>query len=107
MLNKVKLTRKTSIAIDKLHNIVTQMEYFYKNTPQWQEFVRDASYIEEHILDLSTDKKVDHAKFAKKFKQLFFKENRELKEVVAELEEKVKVEELENDREITESKEHE
>ena len=100
MKNNPKPTRKTSIALEKLHNIVTQMEYYYKGTPQWKEFVKDASYIEEHILDLSTDKKIDHAKFAKTFKRLFFKENRELKEVVAELEDKV--EELENDREIIE-----
>lgn len=98
-------TRKSSIAIEKLHNMVHQMEYYYKGTPAWREFVNDASYIEEHLLELSTDKKVDHAKLAKKFKALFFKENRELKEENKELKEQV--EELKHDIEVIESEKHE
>lgn len=105
MEKKAKPTRKTSIAIEKLHGIVTQMEYFYKGTPYWKDFMQDVSYIEEHLLDLSVDKKIDHAKFARLFKRLFYRENRELKATVAELEEKV--EELENDREIIEPEKHE
>ena len=105
MDKKSKPTRKTSIAIEKLHNMVQHMEYYYQGTPVWREFLNDASYIEEHLLELSLDKKVDHAKLAKKFKSLFFKENKELKEENKELKEQV--EELKNDIEIIESEKHE
>ena len=108
MDKKNKPTRKTSIALEKLHHMVQQMEYYYKGTSEWKKFLEDAAYIEDHLMELSTDKKIDHAKLAKKFKSVFFKENRELKEENKELEEKVEelteqVEELKHDREITES----
>lgn len=105
MEKKVKTTRKSSLAIEKLNNMVTQMEYYYKGTDSWRGFVQDAIYIEEHLLELSSDKKVDHAKFAKRFKSMFFKENKELKEKNKELKEKV--EELKNDIEVIESEKHE
>jgi len=105
MEKKVKHTRKTSIAVDKLHNLVKHMEYYYQGTEQWKSFLEDASYIEEHLLDLSTDKKVDHARLATKLKQFFFKENKELKEEIKEL--KCEIEELKDDRQDSESEEHE
>lgn len=95
MEKKVKTTRKTSIAIDKLHNIVKHMEYYYRGTSEWKPFLQDASYIEEHLLELCTEKKVDHARLAAKLKQFFFKENKELKEEIKELKEEI--EELKDD----------
>jgi len=92
---KAKTTRKTSIAIDKLHNMVKHMEYYYQGTTEWKSFLQDASYIEEHLLELCTDKKVDHARLTTKLKQFFFKENKELKEEIKELKEEI--EELKDD----------
>jgi hypothetical protein len=96
MEKKVKETRKTHIAIDKLHGLVKHMEYYYKGTEQWKYFLKDASYIEEYILEISIDKKVDHARFAQKLKKIFFKENKELKEEIKELKEEIQ--ELKDDR---------
>lgn len=96
MEKKVKTTRKTSVAIEKLHQILSHMEYYYKNTSEWKNLLNDFSYIEEHLMELSTDKKVDHAKFAIKFKTLFFKENKKLKEENCEL--KKEIEELKDDK---------
>lgn len=102
---KNKPIRKTSIAIEKLDKIIDQMSYYYHGTSEWKKFLEDANYIKEHMLELSTEKKIDHARLAKKFKALFFKENKELKEINKEL--KVQVEELKHDIQTIESEKHE
>lgn len=91
----VKETRKTSIAIEKLHNIVDLLEYYYSNTSEWRKILQDAKEIEGHLIELSTEKKVDHARLATKLKNLFFKENKELKDEIKELKEEI--EELKDD----------
>jgi len=90
MTNKVKTTKKTAQAIEKLHGIIKHMEYYYSTSPLWREIKADAKEIEEHLIELSTDKKVDHARLAQKFKKLFFKENDELKVKNQELEQEIK-----------------
>lgn len=92
MSAKVKKVRKTSVAIEKLNKILSQLEFFYKNRPEWKSVKEDAEYIEKHILDLSIEKKIDHARLAKKFKHLtqsnkkqVEEENKKLKKVIEEL----------------------
>jgi hypothetical protein len=79
------MSKKTVKAIGKLHHIRNNMEYFYSPS-QFHEFKQDFAFIEELLLELSADKKVDHARLAEKFKGLFFqdikklnKENKKLK----------------------------
>lgn len=87
---KVRETKTTALAIEKLNGIIKHMEYYYSNSPAWRDIKKDADFIESHLIELSADKKVDHARLAQKFKNLFFKENKELKEINKELKEEIK-----------------
>ena len=89
MTNKVKETRKTALAIEKLHEIMKHLEYYYHNTNVWRNIKNDAKLIEDHLLELSTDKKIDHARLASKLKNIFFKENKELKKEIKGLKEEI------------------
>jgi hypothetical protein len=85
--NKVKQTKKTVKAIDDLYDLTSQLEYFYQNNDKFKKNVLNkAINIEKELYKLSVDKKV----FSSKLKEIFNKENRELKEKVAELTEEVK-----------------
>lgn len=97
-MSKVKETKRTAVAIEKLHSLVKKTEYYYCNTPIWREIQQEMKYIEDHLIELSTDRKVDHARLASKLKSIFFKENKELKKENKEL--KHEIEELKDDQEI-------
>lgn len=83
--------KKARKAIEELHELVNQLKFFYGNGGRFREDVLDkAIYIEDVLHELSIDKKIDHAKFISKFKHLFAKENKELKEELNELKQVVK-----------------
>lgn len=85
--NKVKQTKKTVKAIDDLYDLTSQLEYFYQNNDKFKKNVLNkAINIEKELHKLSVDKKV----FSSNLKEIFNKENRELKEKVAELTEELK-----------------
>lgn len=96
-MNKIRETRKASIAIEKLHHILELLGYFYSNTTEWKNINQDAKYIESLLIDLSSDRKVDHARLASKLRNIFFKENKQLKAENKHLKEAI--EELNHDRE--------
>jgi hypothetical protein len=89
--NKVKQPKKALKAIEELHVLVDQLRFFYPEDNRFRdEVLKRAVYIEDVLCELSIDKKIDHARFASKFKNLFNKENKELKKEIKEKEEKIK-----------------
>lgn len=90
MSKKIKETRKTSSALEKLRSMTGLLEYYLSNTEQWKTIQKDVKFIEDHLIDLSAEKKVDHARLANKFRKMFFKENAELKQENAELKQEIK-----------------
>lgn len=103
---EVKEPEKALKAIEALHGIVDQLKFFYGNdhTRFKKDVLKDAIYIEDTLRELAVDKKIDHARFASRFKHLFNKENqelkKELKEVKKELKERgEKIEKLIKDKE--------
>lgn len=99
MKKKVKEPTLTLAAIDKLHKMVEQMEYYYKNTKGWKEFIKDASYIEDHILELCNEKFKEHKRINEKYI-----ENEVLKEEIKELKEEL--EELKDAGQTVKPKKH-
>lgn len=90
MIKKPKKARK---GIEHLHSLVEQLRFFYQDSDRFKkEVLKKAIYIEDTLYELAVDKKVDHARFATKFKGLLQKEKKELKEEVIEL--KQTIEEL-------------
>tara|TARA_R100000951_G_C2653160_1_gene185150 strand:- start:3186 stop:3494 length:309 start_codon:yes stop_codon:yes gene_type:complete len=89
---KTKEPKKTLKAIESLHKIVDQLKFFYGNdTSKFRKDVLDdAIYVEDTLRELGVDKKIDHARFATKFKNLFNKENKELKKENKELKKELK-----------------
>lgn len=89
--NSPKEPKKARKAIEELHELVGQLKFFYGQGSRFKEDVlKKAIYIEDVLHELSIDKKIDHARFISKFKDLFEKENKELKEEIKELKEVAK-----------------
>lgn len=85
--NKTKESKKATKAMDDLKDLVSQLEYFYQNNSGFRKNVLEkAINIERELHKLSVDKKV----FSSKLKEIFNKENKELKDKVAELKEELK-----------------
>lgn len=79
--NKVKQPKKAKKAVEELHDLVDQLRYFYQDNQKFKkEVLKKAIYVEDVLHTLSVDKKIEHARFVNKFKSLFGKENKELKE---------------------------
>ena len=76
---KKKETKTTVNAIEKLHKIINYLEFYFPSGKEWKNIIKDSIFIEEHLIELSTDKKIDHARFAKKYKKLWMVELEELK----------------------------
>lgn len=90
-MKKTKKPKKAIKAIEELHELVNQLRFFYQGSNRFRKDVLDkAIYIEDVLHELSIDKKIDHARFITKFKNLFQKENIELKEELNELKQVVK-----------------
>jgi hypothetical protein len=85
----VKKTKKTNVILSKLNWIRFFLGYYMSDNKAFAEIEKDFDEIEKYIIEVSADKKVDHARFASKFKSLFFKENKELKEEILELKEEI------------------
>jgi FtsZ-binding cell division protein ZapB len=89
--NKVKEPKKAQKAIEYLHEMVDHLRYFYHNNDNFKKHVlKKAIYVEDVIRELGVDKKIDHARFISKFKDLFGKQVEELKEENRELKEELK-----------------
>jgi len=92
---KVKEPKKARKAIEELHNLVDLLGFFYQERKEFKKDVLEkAIYVEDTLRQYGIDKKVDHARFASKFRHLFGKENKELKEELRELREEVRVKEM-------------
>lgn len=87
----VKEPKKARKGIAHLHGLVEQLRFFYQDSERFKkEVLTSAIYIEDVLHELSIDKKLDHARFITKFKNLFQKENEELKGEVSELKQELK-----------------
>ncbi len=54
------------------------LEYYLSNTDEGKKLRKDFNYVRDAIIYFNGDKKSDHLKFAKMFKKLFNKQNKEL-----------------------------
>jgi len=77
--------------IYKAEEVLEKLEYWYKiidyhtaNTPDQAKVRKDFNYMRDAVLDFNKDKHTDHLRFAKKFKALFGKQNKELAKEVFE-----------------------
>lgn len=88
---KVREPKKAVRAIEHLHSLVDQLRFFYHDNSRFKtEVLEKGIYIEDVLRELSVDKKVDHARFISRFKNLFGKEVEELKCEVEDLKEELK-----------------
>ena len=87
----MKDNKNASQAIEKLHNLVEQLRFFYQDSDNFKkEVLKRAIYIEETLHELSVDKKIKHAKMKDTYRYLFDKENEQLKEENEQLREELK-----------------
>lgn len=91
MAKNVKEPKQARKSIEHLHSLVEQLRFFYQDNDRFKkEVLKKAIHIEDTLYELAIDKKVERARFISKFKHLFEKENKELKEEVKELKEELK-----------------
>jgi len=81
--NDVKVY-KAEEALEKLNHWYKIIEYYTANTSDHKKARDDFDYIRDAMLDFNKDKHVDRLRFAKKFKALFDKQNKELTQEVFE-----------------------
>ena len=63
----MKPSKRTQRALKTLEKIKEHLEYYTNDV----DYLKDFELLEELILELSLEKKEDHARFAKKLKKLY------------------------------------
>ena len=81
--NDVKVYKAEEV-LEKLNYWYKLIDYYTTNTPDHAKARKDFSYMRDAVLDFNKDKHTDHLRFAKKFKALFNKQNKELAQEVFE-----------------------
>jgi len=74
-----------SIALEKLKEMFDMTDYWISGSYAEKKIREDYDYILETILELTNDRKLDHLRFAKKFKGMFKRKQAELEKEVHEL----------------------
>lgn len=80
---------KAEEVLDKLNYWYKILDYHTCNTPESSKLRQDMVYIRDAIIHMNGDKQADHLRFAKMFKKLFAKQNKELVEENLELKKEI------------------
>ena len=74
--------KKNSYEAEKCLELLNEwykiLEFYMANTADEPRLRKDFTYVRDAIIYFNGDKKADHLKFAKMFKKLFAKQNKEL-----------------------------
>lgn len=69
----------------KAEEVLSKLNYWYKilsyytdGTKMEKQLTQDVHYIRDAVISMNGDKQADHLRFAKMFKKLFAKQNKEL-----------------------------
>jgi len=83
--SKKEIVYKAEDVLEKLNNWYKFIDYYARGTKLEKELRNDMDYIRDAILEFNKDKQIDRLRFAKKFKALFEKKNKELAKEVFEV----------------------